>query len=67
MRVSVVLDERTEKILQQLARSRGGNGKRVVLEALATLAATPMCSDEAATPANKSSCKFAHSKASPFR
>ncbi len=66
MRVSDVLDKRTEKILQQLARSRRGNRDLVVREAWAILAAAPRDSNKSAKPANKSAFKSARSKARLF-
>jgi len=66
MRVTVVLDKRAEKILQQLARSRRGNRDLVVREALAILAAAPMYSDKSDKPANKSAFKSVRLKARRF-
>jgi len=66
MRVTVVLDKRAEKILQQLTRSRRGNRDLVVREAFAILAAAPMYSDKSDKPANKSAFKSARLKALRF-
>ena len=66
MRVTVVLDKRAEKILQQLARSRHGNRDLVVREALAILAAAPRYSNKSAKPAKKSAFKSARSKVRLF-
>ena len=38
MRVNIELDKHSEKILQKLAKSRGGNRSLVLREALASLA-----------------------------
>lgn len=66
MRVNVVLDERTEKILQQLALSRRGNRDLVVHRALAILAAAPMYSNKSAKPANESGFESVRSRARLF-
>ena len=66
MRVTDVLGKHTEKILQQLARSRRGNRDLVVREALAILAALPMYSNKSVKPANKSAFKSVRSKARLF-
>jgi predicted transcriptional regulator len=66
VRVTAVLDQHTEKILQQLAQSRRGNRDLVAREALAILAAAPTYSNKSAKPANKSVFNSARSKARLF-